>query len=109
MMWCNPLTRGMRSPLFYGFDALVPLGRLLALAGLVLILSAYGCDAGHGFVKNDFGWILSSRDLSLSWMPRPVFQAGRLQSVLLSTTRSSACGRLVTASRIWGCSWAVRC
>jgi len=41
-----------------------PLGRLLAFAGLVLILSAYGCDAGHGFVKDDFGWILSSRDLS---------------------------------------------
>lgn len=41
-----------------------PLGRLLAFAGLALILSAYGCDAGHGFVKDDFGWIVSSRDLS---------------------------------------------
>jgi len=41
-----------------------PLGRLLAFAGLALILSVYGCDAGHGFVKDDFGWILSSRDLS---------------------------------------------
>lgn len=37
------------------------LGRLLACAGLVLIISAYGCDVGHGFVKDDFGWILSSR------------------------------------------------
>jgi hypothetical protein len=41
-----------------------PLGRLLAFAGLAIILSAYGCDVGHGFVKDDFGWILSSRDLS---------------------------------------------
>jgi len=41
-----------------------PLARLLSFFGLALILSAYGCDAGHGFVKDDFGWILSSRDLS---------------------------------------------
>src|SRR5262245_20888064 len=41
-----------------------PLGGLLACAGLALILSAYGCDVGHGFVKDDFGWILSSRDVS---------------------------------------------
>lgn len=41
-----------------------PLGRLLAFAGLGIILGAYACDVGHGFVKDDFGWILSSRDLS---------------------------------------------
>jgi hypothetical protein len=41
-----------------------PLGRLLACAGLALIVCAYGCDVGHGFVKDDFGWILSSRGFS---------------------------------------------
>ena len=28
---------------------------------LFVIATVYGCDAGHGFVKDDFVWIASSR------------------------------------------------
>ena len=38
--------------------------RALACGALCLIAAAYACDAGHGFVKDDFGWILASRDWS---------------------------------------------
>ena len=39
-------------------------GRALAFAGLSVVALAYAFDAGHGFVKDDFVWILASRDLS---------------------------------------------
>ena len=39
-------------------------GRLLACAGLCLVTGAYACDTGHGFVKDDFVWILTSREWS---------------------------------------------
>src|SRR5258706_4044580 len=37
------------------------LSRIAPLAALVLLAGVYGCDAGHGFVKDDFVWILTSR------------------------------------------------
>ena len=37
------------------------LSRSAALVALVLLVGVYGCDAGHGFVKDDFVWILTSR------------------------------------------------
>jgi hypothetical protein len=35
--------------------------RVPGIAGLLLLLGVYACDAGHGFVKDDFNWILTSR------------------------------------------------
>ena len=32
-----------------------------AFVALLLIILIYGCDAGHGFVKDDFGWVVTSR------------------------------------------------
>jgi hypothetical protein len=37
---------------------------LLACAGVCLVTGIYACDAGHGFVKDDFAWILTSREWS---------------------------------------------
>jgi hypothetical protein len=37
------------------------LGRGAAVFVLCLIAGVYGCDAGHGFVKDDFVWIATSR------------------------------------------------
>src|SRR5262245_16060657 len=37
------------------------LSRGAAAVALLLLVGIYGCDAGHGFVKDDFGWILTSR------------------------------------------------
>jgi len=37
------------------------LGRGAAVSVLCLIAGVYGCDAGHGFVKDDFVWIATSR------------------------------------------------
>jgi hypothetical protein len=37
------------------------LGRGAAVFVLCLIGGVYGCDAGHGFVKDDFAWIATSR------------------------------------------------
>ena len=36
------------------------LGRGAAVSVLCLIAGVYGCDAGHGFVKDDFVWIATS-------------------------------------------------
>src|SRR5260370_17007480 len=36
------------------------LGRRAAVFVLWLIAGVYGCDAGHGFVKDDFAWIATS-------------------------------------------------
>jgi hypothetical protein len=36
------------------------LGRGAAIFVLCLIAGMYGCDAGHGFVKDDFAWIATS-------------------------------------------------
>jgi hypothetical protein len=40
------------------------LALLLASAAILVVASAYGCDVGHGFVKDDFVWILTSREWS---------------------------------------------
>lgn len=37
------------------------LSRGAALVALLLVILIYGCDAGHGFVKDDFGWVVTSR------------------------------------------------
>src|SRR5262245_57194470 len=37
------------------------LSRGAALVALLLIILIFGCDAGHGFVKDDFGWVVTSR------------------------------------------------
>src|SRR4029077_17758953 len=37
-----------------------PRGRAAAVFVLCLIALVYGCDAGHGFVKDDFVWIATS-------------------------------------------------
>src|ERR1700681_1812497 len=36
------------------------LGRAAAVSVLCLIACVYGCDAGHGFVKDDFAWIATT-------------------------------------------------
>jgi hypothetical protein len=37
------------------------LARGSGLAGILLLVGVYACDAGHGFVKDDFNWIQTSR------------------------------------------------
>lgn len=38
-----------------------PLVRYFGAAGVLLLIGVYAFDTGHGFVKDDFSWILTSR------------------------------------------------